>query len=426
LSLLFLAGLKAREVVLGKFVGTWLTAMYALLALLPITALPMILGGVGALEFCRMVLALLDTLFLSLAVGLAVSAVVTNYAKGVAVTLAILSILGALLPALAELASKIGWPAAGFCLACFSPSYPFWFARDTAYVLGPHKFWVALLACQFAGWLALALGGARVRRSWHATETGLDRSAQEPQPARRRPPLQHRRASAGEGFDPVLRLTGEARPLRWAAWLIVGAWGLLLSASRSWFPQPWSAWFAASAFAFLLKALVAFQACRFFVEARRSGALELLLCTPLRSTDLVRAQWQAVLRTFLLPLLTFLVLSWIALGFHSGRAALGPMFSPPSAVPGMRTGGLGAMLLTIRLAADILATGWFGMWLALTVRTPGVAPGLTIFAVLILPMLLSQFSLVTDMLFISWATTRLQEDFRRFADVTLVRQEAPV
>jgi ABC-type transport system involved in cytochrome c biogenesis permease component len=425
LGLLFLAGLKAREVVLGKFLGTSLTTMYALLALLPITALPMILGGVGALEFTRMVLALLNTLFFSLATGLAVSAFVTSYAKGVAATLAILTLTGAVAPVLAELASKAGWPIAGFCLACYSPFYPFWFARDTAYVLGPHKFWVALLAGHFAGWLALALAGSRVRCSWHATEAGLDRSVAELRPARRRSQNQNRRAAAGSSFDPVLSLTGEPRPLRRAAWLIVVAWGALLYASRSVFPQPWPAWLAASAFAFLFKVLVAFQACRFFVEARRNGALELLLCTPLRNSDLIRAQWHAVLRVFLGPLIIFLALAWLAIAFNPARATLGSTGAPRDALTGMRTGGLGAALLTIRLAADILATGWFGMWLALTLRTPGVAPGLTVFAVLILPMLLSQFSLVTDMLFISWGTTRLQEDFRQLADTTLTRNEAP-
>jgi hypothetical protein len=73
-----------------------------------------------------------------------------------------------------------------------------------------------------------------------------------------------------------------------------------------------------------------------------------------------------------------------------------------------------------------LAAGWFGMWLALTVRKPGLAPGITILAVLILPAMLSDFDLAADMFFISWGTTRLQEDFRRLADTTLPQSEAPV
>jgi hypothetical protein len=77
------------------------------------------------------------------------------------------------------------------------------------------------------------------------------------------------------------------------------------------------------------------------------------------------------------------------------------------------------------MGADILAVGWFGMWLALTVRNPGLAPALTILTVLILPAMLVHFDLVADMFFISWGTTRLQEDFRRLADTTLAQSEPP-
>ena len=58
-------------------------------------------------------------------------------------------------------------------------------------------------------------------------------------------------------------------------------------------------------------------------------------------------------------------------------------------------------------------------------RKPGLAPALTILAVLILPAMLVHFDLVADMFFISWGTTRLQEDFRRLADTTLSQSEAP-
>jgi hypothetical protein len=425
LSLLFLTGLKARDIVLGKFIGVSLTAIYGLLALLPVTAVPILLGGVGLLEFGRMALGLINTLFFSLAVGLCVSAFVTNYSRGVAGTLVLLTIIGGVLPALAELGSRTGWPAACFYLAWFSPFYPFWCARDTMYALEPHKFWITLLASHFMGWICLAFASSGVRRSWNNTEIGLDRSMPGLRPRRTDSRSHRRRASGGDAFDPVLRLTGDLALFCWGAWLIVIAWGALLWASRFWSRQALPEVVAAGVFAFLLKVLVAFQACRFFVEARRSGALELLLCTPLRNPDLISAQWRAVLRIFLWPLIIFLALSWIAFIFPSDRAAMSSIATTPRGLPSMRTGGLGAILLTVRMGADILAMGWFGMWLALTARKPGLTPGLTILAVLILPAMLSDFDLVADMLFISWGTTRLQEDFRRLADTTLARSEAP-
>ncbi len=425
LSLLFLTGLKAPNIVLGKFIGVSLTAIYGLLALLPVTAVPILLGGVGLLEFGRMALGLINTLFFSLAVGLGVSAFVTDYSRGVAGTLALLTIIGGVLPALAELGSRTGWPAACFYLAWFSPFYPFWCARDAMYALATHKFWITLLASHLLGWIFLAFAGSGLRRSWNQPAIALHRSRHGPRPGRAGS-RSRRRASPDVAFDPVLRLTGDSALYRWGAWLIAIAWAALLCASRFGSPAGLPEVVAAGVFAFLLKVLVAFQACRFFVEARRSGALELLLCTTLRNPELISAQWRAVLRIFLWPLIIFLGLTWVAFVSPSDPTAVSSIAPTPSGLPRMRAGGLGAIFLTVRMGADILATGWFGMWLALTVRKPGLAPGLTVLAVLILPAIFSDFDLVADMLFISWGTTRLQEDFRRLADTTFVRPEAPV
>jgi hypothetical protein len=416
--------LKGRDVVLGKFIGTSLSAGYSLLALLPVAAIPILLGGVGLLEFGRMALAILNTLFVSLAVGLGVSAFVSNYSRGVAATLGILALLGAGIPALAELGSRMGWPAACLRLGWISPFYPFFCARDAVYVLEPHKFWLALVASHWVGWLCLARGSAGVSRAW----TSADVSGSRAKPARRPPRTsrrsQHARVSAGESFDPVSAFMGDAALIRRAAWLVVIGWGMVLGVSRCWARQGLPEVVAAGACAFMLKALVAFQACRFFVETRRNGALELLLCTPLRNSDLLKGQWRALLRIFLWPAITFLVLCWVAFLSGPHRMPLGPFALAASGSSGLRTGPMGALFLTVTLGTDVMAICWFGTWLALTARKPGLAPALTILAVLVLPSMLSHFDLVADMLFISWGSTHLQEDFRRLTDPTLPQPEA--
>src|SRR5439155_6521132 len=53
LGLLFLTDLHGYDVVLGKFVARLVSALYGLLALLPITAFPLLLGGVTIGEFWR-------------------------------------------------------------------------------------------------------------------------------------------------------------------------------------------------------------------------------------------------------------------------------------------------------------------------------------------------------------------------------------
>src|SRR6266404_3698107 len=74
LGLLFLTDLHGYDVVLGKLVAMLVSALYGLLALLPITALPLLLGGVTVDEFWRTALALVNALFVSLAGGIWVSA----------------------------------------------------------------------------------------------------------------------------------------------------------------------------------------------------------------------------------------------------------------------------------------------------------------------------------------------------------------
>src|SRR5215510_4694642 len=56
LGLLFLTQLKGYDVVLGKFVAMSLNAFYSLLALLPLIAIPLLVGGVTGGEFGRVAL----------------------------------------------------------------------------------------------------------------------------------------------------------------------------------------------------------------------------------------------------------------------------------------------------------------------------------------------------------------------------------
>ncbi|MGH7973682.1 MAG: ABC transporter permease, partial [Limisphaerales bacterium] len=70
LGLLFLSELKGHDVVLGKFVGLALNAFYCLLALLPVAALALILGGVTGGQFWRTALALAEVMFFSMTLGI--------------------------------------------------------------------------------------------------------------------------------------------------------------------------------------------------------------------------------------------------------------------------------------------------------------------------------------------------------------------
>src|SRR5207244_10625552 len=74
LGLLLLAGLRNREVISGKLVAAGFTAFFALLGALPALSLALLWGGVTGAQIARTGLAIVSIFFVSLAVGLFVSA----------------------------------------------------------------------------------------------------------------------------------------------------------------------------------------------------------------------------------------------------------------------------------------------------------------------------------------------------------------
>ena len=83
-GLLFLTDLRGYDVVLGKLAANALPCVYGLLSIFPVMALPLLMGGVTAGEFCGtgVVLSLMVALFFSLAAGMAISADERESASG--------------------------------------------------------------------------------------------------------------------------------------------------------------------------------------------------------------------------------------------------------------------------------------------------------------------------------------------------------
>src|SRR5260221_14774646 len=70
LGFLFLTDLRGYDIVLGKLLSTSLRSFYALLAVFPVIAVTLMIGGVAGEEFWKTMLALVNAMFLSLAGGL--------------------------------------------------------------------------------------------------------------------------------------------------------------------------------------------------------------------------------------------------------------------------------------------------------------------------------------------------------------------
>lgn len=435
LGLLFLSNLLGSDIVLGKFSALALNAFFSVLALLPVMGVPLLLGGVDWTEFSRVILALINMLFVSLAAGICVSAFGRAQSTVVAITLGVLSLLVCGLPILAELAPSAPLASVRHCIGWGSPFYPFAYAFEVIFNRQPLKFWGTLFASHILGWLFVVLACRVLPQRWR--DTGKVADAPSPRsvsPHGRWGAERKRRELRGQiSFDRVGGvLLGEAPVLRWIVWGAVAAWSLTLLMNWGNPNEAILAYGGTKLFAFVLKLLVAFQACRFFSESRSSGLLELLLCTPLQNSDLIRAQWRKLRRLFLWPSMVLILMAVVSNGFV-GRSVLPVPWAWQALFGGSQfEPSFGKISwLAITLAADALAVGWCGMYLALTLRKSILAPALTIIFVLILPSLLSWLDLVADILFISWATTRLQEDFRqilirRYQEGATPSQFAPV
>lgn len=411
LGLLFLSGLKGYEIVWGKFAALSLNAFFGLIALLPVMSMPLLIGGLTWADFSRTSLSLLNVLFVSLAVGIAVSAVARVPSRALGATFALVMLVAAGFPLLGALATTAHLSPLLSLPGWLSPAYPFAFATEPLYGLQPARFWGGLAVSNFPGWLALA--AAAFILTWNQDERsdsvggggGLGW-------ARLRTRRPKKRSKSDIIEVPMRWLVGDALWLRCLIWVVVSGWCLWVALKWGTKSQQAVAYFGAIVCALVLKMLIALQACRFFAESKRNGALELLLCTPLRNAEILSAQWRALRRLFLVPLLIFLAVSLGQIVFlmlsDSGHAASQVWLGEFR----LRTGVPAILNLTSSLVADILAVGWLGMWLGLTMKRGNLAPGLTILFVLILPSIFSWLALAIDMFFISWGSTRLREDVR--------------
>jgi ABC-type transport system involved in multi-copper enzyme maturation permease subunit len=442
LGLLFLTDLRGYDVALGKLLATSLRCFYALLAVLPILAITLFMGGVAGGQYWKSALALVNALFFSLAAGMAVSAVSRDSQKALMATLTLLLLLA------------LGGPVADLVIAGIRQRgfEPRWSVASPGYVLvsasafGRSWYWLALATTHLLGWAMLALACGLVPHTWQERKrAGAIRRqgwvyAWKYGGARRR--LHLRRKLLGR--QPVAWLACRERWQSQGLWtialLMVGGFVAVLFTALP--QEAWIVWnYIGGLFTWILYLWAASQACRFFVEARRSGLIELLLATPLNEAQIVAGQWQALLRMFGLPVLLLLGVhvagSTLAqTGFQrvmtqvstttssvvtnqsgtvasstvvvgrtvrvSGTAGTNaapviPGFQPISPAWQTVMAVATALVAALSTAANLLALCWFGMWMGLTSRTANMATLKTILFVQIIPWLVMGFLTITLM-----------------------------
>ncbi len=341
LGLLFLTDLRGFDVVLGKLVANSVTAAYGLLAIVPMLGLPLLMGGTTLREFVRMALVLGVTLALSLAAGMLASALCEETRNAMLVSFAVMAALTGgislvyftceeLLRIRRMEALLVPSPIGAFLL---SRPGRFGFPKVAMY------YWISMasLTALTGGMLAWACWA--LPRSWQQRQVVTAKQSH----AAVRDSALRRWTNAVGAMNPYRSLAIRERfPKRLARWiflLITLVWLGFYLGAFSGRPRIQEECFVTCILItfglhLIVKGMIAMQASRRLCEERRSGALELLLITPLEPWTILDGLWAALRKQFgglLLLLMTMnALLVWVmllvadfnALGWVGMRTAL--------------------------------------------------------------------------------------------------------
>ena len=428
LGLLFLTRVRGFDVLAGKLGSAGLTGLCALAAFVPLLMLPVLAGGVTGGEAFRKGLVLPDTLFLALAAGLWASA---GGCEGFKTARTSLLLVAAILlgPGLFELIlGRALLPGLSFWL--LSPLGALLSAGDVPYHASPGRYWTSLILVQATAWALVISAGFRLRSAW-PEETG-EADAPAPRPASEgvaepdgpwlsctwTPPVPS--AAAGDETEtaplPSRRLADDANPIAWLLQRQRGTQVILWAAALVAPPYLFQlvvfrlpgasgyisvVWLVGLVLTALGSALIAWAASRFFVAARGTGELELLLTTPFGAKEMVRTQWAVLKRRLRWPML--IMVAPVAL--QAGLAILSirsSAFGPPNSF--QLPIAMSSLISCVNTFLEVGALCWVGLWFGLKAGGQARAIVWTVSLVNGLPTLLGIFcSFALNALIRPWA-----------------------
>ena len=401
LGLLFLTDLSSFDVVLGKWVATALAGFYGLLAVLPVLGIPLLLGGVTPGEYGRVALAVVNAILFSLTAGMFVSALSRDQTKAILGSVILVLALSGLLPGLMVLFVKgfLGQGIAGFPpLALASPMYTGQFALENSYRPNPRLFWMSLGTVHALCWGFMIATMLIVARVWRQDPIQSDRSRLWLLRLGRTNRWQRRLKRRLEK-NPIYAVASRHRWPHWVFWALVGIvtiniYWLTIGVRQNPAASPFHLRFS-QAMVFINRVWIAAMACRFLVEARRSGALEITLTTPVSVKTILRGRRRALFRLFFWPVMAIAVLHWC---FVWGTWK--PFSTQPNNITYFRVQAIHAAGSLVSFLTDVLALSAVGGWLSVSSKNPRLVVLKTFLIVTLVPWL-AQFFLVSSRLVLS-------------------------
>jgi ABC-type transport system involved in cytochrome c biogenesis permease component len=368
LGLLFLTDLRGFDVVFGKLVANSVTAVYALMAIVPMLGLPLLLGGTTLGEFVRMALVLGVTLLLSLAAGMLASALCEETRNAMLVSFAVMAALTGGLTLLWFTFEEVLRIRRMEGLLLPSPIGAFMLSRPGRFAFPrvATYYWISMatLAALSLGMLAATCWV--LPRLWQARQT-----------------VTKGRTRAAARHSALRRWTnavGAMNPYRWLAMrepfpkalgrcffvLVAMVWLLFcflaIGGRRGNRDECFVTCFLITfGLHLIVKGMIAMQASRRFCEDRRSGALELLLVSPVEPWTILDGQWAALRRQFGWLLVMLAAMNVLMVFVMTS----GSLTMPVDAIATFSLILLGGAVL---LFVDFNAIGWVGMRAALDGR----------------------------------------------------------
>jgi ABC-type transport system involved in cytochrome c biogenesis permease component len=288
LDLLLLTDLRPVDILLGKLGATLIQAFYCLLAILPVLAIPFLMGGIGSGEFLRAATACVAAAFYSLCAGVYASAIGNKVRSGAMATAVLLALIpGGLCPLYWWFES--GWSPVFICpLPCYV------FYKSFALAYKPDAYWSALYVTALASGLYLI--GANRALVKNRTPDIPEPPDPEAEKKAFMPPDEPIEREKFCGGAPALWLARrDPGAAHWMQPILVAGGVFIATTVTALSAATFFMLIALYALHFTLKLILSMDASRAVHSLKRSGEMELLSVAPIKPIEMLDG-WRRALR----------------------------------------------------------------------------------------------------------------------------------